>query len=74
MQPLMRPCRFRPVQWRRGPSGWLRTMSAIPPGTRFMGAKVFGIGPKKMVNYAIVLVEQDSGLIAAIVDGAAVTD
>jgi hypothetical protein len=49
-------------------------MSAIPPGTRFMGAKVFGIGPKKMVNYAIVLVEQDSGLIAAIVDGAAITD
>jgi alanine dehydrogenase len=57
----------------RGPSGWLRTMSAIPPGGRFMGAKVFGIGPKKMVNYAIVLVEQDSGLIAAIVDGAAIT-
>jgi ornithine cyclodeaminase/alanine dehydrogenase len=48
-------------------------MSAIPPGTRFMGAKVFGIGPRKMVNYAIVLVEQDSGLIAAIVDGAAIT-
>jgi ornithine cyclodeaminase/alanine dehydrogenase-like protein (mu-crystallin family) len=38
-----------------------------------MGAKVFGIGPKRMVNYAIVLVEQDSGLIAAIVDGAAIT-
>jgi alanine dehydrogenase len=57
----------------RGAYGWLRTMSAIPPGTRFMGAKVFGIGPKKMVNYAIVLVEQDSGLIAAIVDGAAIT-
>lgn len=43
-------------------------------GTRFMGAKVFGIGPKKTVNYAIVLVEQDSGLIAAIVDDAAITD
>ena len=57
----------------RGASGWLRTMSAIPPGSRFMGAKIFGIGPKRMVNYAIVLVEQDSGLIAGIVDGAAIT-
>jgi alanine dehydrogenase len=57
----------------RSPNGWLRTMSAVPPGTRFMGAKVFGIGPKRLVNYAVILVEQESGLIAAIVDGAAIT-
>jgi len=67
------PMAIPPRAVARGPSGWLRTMSAVPPGMRFMGAKVFGIGPKKMVNYAIVLVEQDSGLIAAIVDGAAIT-
>jgi alanine dehydrogenase len=67
------PMAIPPRAVARGASGWLRTMSAIPPGARFMGAKVFGIGPKKMVNYAIVLIEQDSGLIAAIVDGAAIT-
>jgi ornithine cyclodeaminase/alanine dehydrogenase len=38
-----------------------------------MGAKIFGIGTKRMVNYVIVLVEQDSGLIAGFVDGGAVT-
>lgn len=57
----------------RGAGGWLRTMSAVPPGCRFMGAKVFGIGPLRQVNYAIILIEQESGLIAGIVDGAAIT-
>lgn len=53
--------------------GWLRTQSASPAGCRFMGAKIFGIGPKRMVNYLIPLIEQDSGLLRAIVDGGAIT-
>lgn len=57
----------------RGAHGWLRTMSAIPNDSRFMGAKIFGIGTRRMVNYLIVLIEQDSGLIAGFVDGGAVT-
>jgi len=57
----------------RTPDGWLRTQSASPAGCRFMGAKIFGIGPKRLVNYAIVLIEQDSGLLRAIVDGGAIT-
>lgn len=67
------PMSIPPRAVARGSFGWLRTMSAIPPGSRFMGAKIFGIGPKRMVNYAIVLVEQESGLIRALVDGAAIT-
>jgi ornithine cyclodeaminase/alanine dehydrogenase-like protein (mu-crystallin family) len=38
-----------------------------------MGAKVFGVGPARRTNYAIVLIEQESGEIAAIVDGSVVT-
>ena len=57
----------------RGKQNWLRTLSAIPPGSRFMGAKVFGLGPGRAVNYAIILIEQSSGIIAAIVDGSSIT-
>lgn len=70
--PLSPQC-IPPRALARGAACVLRTMSAAPPGGRFMGAKIFGVGPKKMVNYAIILIEQDSGLIAAIVDGAAIT-
>ena len=57
----------------RGEHCWIRTLTAVPPGSRYMGAKMFGVGPEFQVNYAIILVEQNSGLIHGIVDGALVT-
>lgn len=52
---------------------WLRSLIAIPPGGRFMGGKLFGAGPKPLINYLIPLFEQESGELRALVDGALVT-
>lgn len=52
---------------------WLRTLTAVPPGGRFMGAKVFGVGRKPAVNYLVPLFEQASGELRALVDGANIT-
>jgi alanine dehydrogenase len=57
----------------RDSQAWVRTLTAIPPSGSYMGVKVFGLGPQKMVNYAIVLIRRESGLIAGIVDGAPIT-
>ena len=46
---------------------WLRSLTAVPPGQRFMGAKVFGVGRKPAVNYLISLFEQASGELRALV-------
>src|SRR5262245_43261062 len=52
---------------------WLRTLSAVPPGARYMGAKLFGIGRQRTLEYAIVLIEQETGKIAGFVDANLVT-
>lgn len=57
----------------RDGKSWIRAMACIPPVGRYMGVKAFGLGPDKKVNYAIILVERESGLIAGVVDGAPIT-
>jgi ornithine cyclodeaminase/alanine dehydrogenase len=57
----------------RGEGLWLRCLAAAPPGARFMGAKLFGLSRRRSVNYLIALFEQETGLLAALVDGAHVT-
>jgi ornithine cyclodeaminase/alanine dehydrogenase len=52
---------------------WLRTLTAIPPGSRFMGGKLFGMGPRPAINYLIPLFEQETAELRALVDGAFVT-
>lgn len=52
---------------------WIRTLTSVPPGARFMGAKVFGVGRKPAINYLISLIEQASGELRALVDGANIT-
>jgi alanine dehydrogenase len=52
---------------------WLRTLSAVPPGARYMGAKLFGIGRQRTLEYAIVLIEQETGKIAGFVDANLIT-
>ena len=58
----------------RGAAGnWLRTLTAVPPGARCMGAKVFGIGRRKTLEYVVVLIDQETGRVAGFVDGNAIT-
>ncbi len=52
---------------------WLRALAAVPPGGRFMGAKLFGFGRQRSVSYLIALFEQETGALAALVDGNLVT-
>ena len=52
---------------------WLRTLTAVPPGARYMGAKLFGIGRRRTLEYVIVLIEQETGEIAGFVDANLIT-
>lgn len=55
---------------------WLRTLSAVPVGGRYYGAKVMGAamgGPNPGVEYVIVLFDRETSRIAGFVDGALVT-
>ena len=57
----------------RGQGAWLRTLTAVPPDSRFMGAKIFGLGRAMMVEYLIVLTDQETGRIAGLIDANYVT-
>jgi ornithine cyclodeaminase/alanine dehydrogenase len=52
---------------------WLRTLTAVPPGARYMGAKLFGIGRRRTLQYVVVLIEQETGEIAGFVDANLIT-
>lgn len=52
---------------------WFRALAAVPPGARFMGAKLFGFGRQRSVSYLVALFEQETGALAALVDGNLVT-
>ncbi|CAN7780228.1 ornithine cyclodeaminase family protein [Variovorax sp. LjRoot84] len=54
----------------------LRTMTAVPPGSRYYGAKLMGMafGPSgRQLEYVVVLFDATTGSLAAIVDGNLVT-
>lgn len=60
----------------RGGGAWLRVLPAIPPGSRYFGAKLMGMAtesPTRGVEYVIVLFDRDTSRIAAFVDANAVT-
>lgn len=57
----------------RGEGVALRALVATPPGCKFMGAKVFGRGRNKGMEYALVLIDQETGRIAALVDANPIT-
>jgi ornithine cyclodeaminase/alanine dehydrogenase len=52
---------------------WLRTLTAVPPGARYMGAKLFGRGRRRTLEYVIVLIEQETGEIAGFLDANLIT-
>jgi ornithine cyclodeaminase/alanine dehydrogenase len=54
----------------------LRTMTAVPPGSRYYGAKLMGMafGPAgRQLEYVVVLFDATTGSLAAMVDGNLVT-
>ncbi|MEH3106444.1 MAG: ornithine cyclodeaminase family protein [Sphingomonas fennica] len=60
---------------RDGPR-WLRTLPAIPPGSRYFGAKLMGMNGAAATGgaeYVIVLFDGETSRIAAFVDGNLVT-
>jgi ornithine cyclodeaminase/alanine dehydrogenase-like protein (mu-crystallin family) len=55
---------------------WLRTLSALPPGGRYFGAKLMGMATDAAhpgVQYLIVLYDRETSRIAGFVDGHQVT-
>lgn len=55
---------------------WLRCLSAMPPGSRYFGAKLMAMAPGvhgRGVDYVIVLFDRQTSRLAALVDGNLVT-
>lgn len=57
----------------RGQRAWLRTLTAVPPNTRYMGAKVFGMSSNRRVAYMIALLDRQSGGVVGLMDAYYVT-
>lgn len=57
----------------RGKGNWLRALTAAPPASRTMGAKIFGMGRSQKVNYLIALFSQEGGHLIGLVDASLVT-
>ena len=51
----------------------MRCLVAVPPGSPVMGAKMFGLGPDRTVQYLIALFDQRSGKVLAFVDAWQIT-
>lgn len=59
-----------------GDKAWLRTLPALPPGSRYFGAKLMGAAMGSAtpgVEYVIVLFDRETSRIAAFVDANLVT-
>lgn len=57
----------------RGEGVALRALAATPVGQKFMGAKVFGRGRNRGIEYVIVLLDQATGKIVGFVDANPIT-
>jgi alanine dehydrogenase len=57
----------------RGDGVVMRCMAAVPPASKVMGTKIFGVGRDRTVNYLITLLDQKSAKIVALVDAWQVT-
>lgn len=71
-QPIS-PANSPPRSVARGQGVWLRTLSAVMPTGRTMGAKVFASARVRGVGYLVTLFDQESGELLALVDGKHIT-
>lgn len=62
---------FRAVA--RGERTWLRGLVSCPPGSRFMGTKVFGVARERKVTYLVALIDQETAELVALVDALNIT-
>lgn len=62
-----------PRTFAKGKNASLRALASVPPGKRFMGAKVFGRGRNRGMNYLITLADQETGEIRALLDANKIT-
>jgi ornithine cyclodeaminase/alanine dehydrogenase len=70
------PASLPPRTVGRSGGSWLRTLPALPGGSRYFGAKLMGmttVAPSPGVEYVIVLFDRETSRIAAFVDGNEVT-
>lgn len=67
------PANTPPRSVARGQGVWLRTLSAVMPTGRTMGAKVFASARVRGVGYLVTLFDQESGELLALVDGKHIT-
>ncbi|EQB03828.1 hypothetical protein L288_14610 [Sphingobium quisquiliarum P25] len=70
------PVALPPRTVARGGGAWLRTLPALPPGSRYFGAKLMGMSataPAPGAEYVIVLFDRETSRIAAFVDANMVT-
>ncbi len=57
----------------RGDGAWCRALVGALPDGSFMGGKIFGRGRNGRVAYVIVLFEQESGRLVAVLEGDVIT-
>ncbi len=67
------PANTPPRSVARGQGVWLRTLSAVMPTGRTMGAKVFGSARVRGVAYLVTVFDQETGELLALVDGKHIT-
>ncbi len=72
LQPYDEEC-SPPRTFAKGRNASLRALASVPPGSRFMGAKVFGRGRNRGMNYLISLADQETGEIRALLDANRIT-
>lgn len=68
------PAMFPPRSMARAEGLWLRTLSGIMPGQRYLGAKLIVASPRNQAAaYLIPLFDQETTALIALLDGASVT-
>ncbi len=67
------PANTPPRSVARGKGVWLRTLSAVLPTGRTMGAKVFVSARVRGVAYLVTVFDQETGELLALVDGKHIT-
>ncbi|QXJ23847.1 ornithine cyclodeaminase family protein [Actinomadura graeca] len=67
------PAAFPPRSIAERDGAWLRAHIGVPETGRWMGAKLFARSPGRAASFVLVLFDKESGEVACLLDGSAVT-